>query len=544
MIAAHAERAFDAGPSHGQGPKSLREMPGVPFTSSSFSKEQASAPLAEAVFDHASKGLLRLHMPGHKGRALSSSAQRLMEHALEHDLTELPGLDDLFAASGPIEEAQRLAAGAFGSDRAFFLVGGASAGVISALWAALSTGDTLALGRSSHRSAVSALLLSGATPAWVRESFRPPLYLPMPVGASELLAITPQHVHCILLTSPTYDGLYPEPASMPAGCAQLQNTRPIVVADEAHGAHTYFLEARPDASRAGTRTGAVLALEQDVDACVHGAHKTLGSLTGTGLLHLKGTRLDPGRVGQALLAVQTSSPSYLMMASLDLARRDMVLNGQTLLSSAVSEAETTRQGLARAGIDYHQPEGPSDPTRLVVGSAQFGLTGAGLYTRLRDEGVQAEYAGLLYVVFVFSVGDSPGSGARLVEALEEIRKATGAGASGARGTGRATAGASPAADVARAVDAAQALACVDLPARVLTPREAWTAKWREAPLFQSVGTVAAESVFIYPPGSALLVAGETVPAWLPGMVREFHLLEGHFQGPADQSLATLRVVEG
>jgi len=555
VIAAHAERPFDAEPAHGEGSKSLRETKSVPSTATCPQKEQASAPLAEAVFNYASEGLLRLHMPGHKGRALSSSAQHLMDHAFEHDLTELPGLDDLFAASGPIEQAQRLAAGAFGSDQAFFLVGGASAGIISSLWAALSPGSTLALARNSHRSAVSALLLSGATPAWARGSFRPPLYLPEPVGAGELVAVAPRDVRCILLTSPTYDGLYPESARRAMvragahGCSQpspagLPGSRPVVIVDEAHGAHMYFLEAPPGAAHIGARGDTVLALEQDVDACVHGAHKTLGSLTGTGLLHLKGTRLDPGRVRQALLTVQTSSPSYLMMASLDLARRDMVLNGRVLLAAAVSEAESARQSLLRAGIDYFRPGGPSDLTRLVIGSVQFGMTGAGLYARLRDGGVQAEYAGLLYVVFVFSIGDAPGSGTRLVEALERIRKEPGTGRCGARGVSKVAVDGSPAEDVARAVDAAQALAGVDLPVRALTPRQAWTAKWREVPLSQSVGRVAAESVFTYPPGSALLVAGEIVPPWLPGMVEEFHLLEGHFQGPADRSLGTLRVVEG
>ena len=527
--------------------------------------------MAEAVFRHASEDLLRLHIPGHKGRAFSASAQRLVEQAFAHDLTELPGLDDLFAASGPIEEAQRLAAGVFGSDQAFFLAGGASAGIIASLWAALSPGSVLALARSSHRSAVSALLVSGATPAWVRGSFRPSLYLPMPVGANELLTgASRSNTDCLLVTSPTYEGLYAEPAGQqtliqalvdapvqPQAQAPVRATaeeqrsgsRPALIVDEAHGAHMYFLDTvRMDTARgtaqAATRGAATLALEQDIDACVHGAHKTLGSLTGTGLLHLKGKRLDAGRVGQVLLTVQTSSPSYLMMASLDLARRDMVLNGQARLMTAISEVEAAKRGLECSGIEFLQPETPADPTRLVVGSAQFGMTGAGLYSRLRDEGVQAEYAGLLYVVFVFSAGDSPGSGRRLVEALERIQRGSGTGSLRAvAGSQAATAG-GPETDVARAIDAAKSLAGMDLPVQALAPREAWMARFREAPLAASVGRVVAESIFIYPPGTALLVAGEIVPAWLPGMVRDLALLEAHFQGPADRSMATLRVVEG
>jgi arginine/lysine/ornithine decarboxylase len=337
-----------------------------------------------------------------------------------------------------------------------------------------------------------------------------------------------------------------------------------MVVDEAHGPHMYFLEPQPGkpgdvpervpgqtpAAAGGPSWNSCLALKQDIDACVHGAHKTLGSLTGTGLLHLKGNRLDPGRVNQALLAVQTSSPSYLMMASLDLARRDMALNGRRWLGEAVAEAEEAREGLRSAGIEFCCPDRPFDPTRLVIGSPQFGLTGRGLSAALRAGGVQAEQAGLLYVLLVFSVGDSPGSGRRLVEALTRIQMAQRSGQSTDHRAGvRARAGARPAqappaTDVARATSAAQTLAGMDLPSRGLTPRRAWMAAWREVPLAESVGRVAAESIFLYPPGAPLLVAGEIVPLEMPGLVRELCLLGADFQGPADLSMARLRVVEG
>jgi len=527
-------------------------------------KGQADAPLAQAVFRYAAEDPLRLHFPGHKGRALSPMAARLMGHALTYDLTELPGLDDLFASSGPIERAQALAAQAFGSERAFFLVGGASAGVVAALWSALSDGDVLALARTSHRSAVSALLLSGAAPLWARGSYEAPCYVPIAVSADKLLArASPLNPDCILVTSPTYEGLLADSA----GAAMARSVRaqapprtsagpvpagdrPTIVVDEAHGAHMYFLDTATATASAAASASARLnpapALDQDIDACIHGAHKTLGSLTGTGILHLKGRRLDPGRVNQALLTIQTSSPSYLMMASLDLARRDMVMNGRRWLAEVVAEAGAARQGLTSAGIEFCRLDQPSDPTRLIVGSAQFGMTGRGLFTRLREQGVQAEQAGLLYVLFVFSIGDSPGSGLRLVEALTRIQMTARAWPDPAwpvpdnartrpGGCGH---------DVARATGAAQALAGMDLPVAAVTPRQAWAAGWLEVPMGESVDRVAAESIFLYPPGAALLVAGEIVPSWLPGVVKELALLEAHFQGPADRSMATLRVVEG
>jgi lysine decarboxylase len=493
-------------------------------------------------------------------------AERLMGHALTYDLTELPGLDDLFASSGPIERAQALAAEAFGSDRAFFLVGGASAGVVAALWSALSDKDVLALARTSHRSAVSALLLSGATPLWIRGSYEQPCYVPMPVSAQELLVHSQRESpDCLLVTSPTYEGFLADPAgTAEATAAQagltapaLADERPIMIVDEAHGGHMYFLPATqctvPGTASASARLNPTRALEQDMDACIHGAHKTLGSLTGTGLLHLKGRRLDPGRVNQALLTIQTSSPSYLMMASLDLARRDMVMNGRRWLAEAVAEAGAARQGLTSTGIEFCCADRPSDPTRLIVGSAQFGMTGRGLFARLREEGVQAEQAGLLYVLFVFSIGDSPGSGRRLVEVLTRIQMSAKdrPDAAGTRPdsmrtqpNGARTRHGTYDHDVARATGAAQALAGMDLPVAALTPRQGWIARWREVPFSESVGRVAAESIFLYPPGAALLVAGEIIPPSLPELVKELHLLEADFQGPADLSMATLRVVEG
>ena len=503
---------------------------------------QQTAPLAKCMIEHAARGLLRCHFPGHKGRTFSTEGEEILGRSLKHDLTEVEGLDDLAAPYGPIRDAQALASLAFGADHTFFLVGGASAGIMAAVWAAAQEGSTVALPRSSHRSVISALVLSGVRPLWVKPHSLPGVHMPLPVSFDELDL---PGASAVVILSPTYEGLCvplvggAESDRVESDCVGGREgtgsadrrgaERPIIIVDEAHGSHFYFSEKMP---RGWLTAGA--------DACVHGAHKTLGSLTGSGFLHLKGPRLDRARCAQALAAIQTTSPSYLMMASLDLTRRDMVLHGEELLDGALCEAGVSRQALSSAGIEYLRLEAPGDPLKLVLPSPQFGVSGPDLASSLRENGVEVEYAGLLHVVAVFSIGDLPGAGLRFAEAVKRVARATASG--GHPGDGRiAGPGTRPHLDAA--LHATRLLSGMGMPEQSISPRQAFQAGSRTVPIEHTVGYVSAESVYTYPPGAALLVQGEIVPSGFPEMVRSLSASRIHFQGPGDLSLDTLRIVE-
>lgn len=475
-----------------------------------YNLDQSRAPLAEAVMCHAdlreSGAIATFHFPGHKGRSQSEAHARLFGRALLHDLTEIPGLDDLHSPSGVIKQAQELAADAFGASKTFFLVGGASAGVIASICAALPQGGRLALPRNSHRSSVSALVLSGAEPCWVVPDTVEELGIPLPCSAAALDA---KGAHALLVQSPTYEGL----------CADLSLSKPsIMIVDEAHGGHLYFSPCSPKG-----------ALGYEPDAVVHGAHKTLGSLTGTGLLHLKGERLDVHRLSTMLMQIQTSSASYLMMASLDLARRQMALLGPALFSVALEEVQIARQELRAKGIEYLYREHIQDDLKFVVPSLQFRMTGATLMDRLREAGVWVEYAGLLHVVAVFSVGDTQGSGLRLANALEQVSLEV---SRGGQFDDR----------LETAIEAAHLLSALGIPEMAMLPRQAWQARHNTVSLSQSAGQVAAESIYAYPPGNALIVKGEVIPRELPSVLKALQQSGIRFQGPADPRVDSIRVV--
>ncbi len=467
---------------------------------------QSEAPLARAILRQVEikrGGAAAFHFPGHKGRALSREMQAIFADSLRCDLTEIPGLDDLHSPSGPISKAQTLAALAFGATHSFFLVGGASAGVLASL-GALPRGQKIAICRNAHRSAVSALRVSGGTPVWVPPCREPDMFVSLPCG---LDALGRTGAEIAFLVSPTYEGLL---ADMKSPCSVT------LIVDEAHGSHFYFSREMPGG-----------ALCYDVSAVIHGTHKTLGSLTGSGLLHLKGGAIDYQRTKQMLSTIQTSSPSYLMMASLDLARKEMATRGEYYIGTALEEARQARERLNRSGINVFYPACVYDELKLVVPSSQFRMSGQTLEKRLRKHGVWIEYAGLLHVVAVFSVGDEPGCHEKLTDALERI----------------ATSEIPHSADAfAAATRAGQLLDLCALPKQVMPPREAWQSSSRSVPINESVGHIAAESLFIYPPGTALIVEGEEIPVELPEIIKELKRAGVRFHGTEDPYVGTIRVV--
>jgi arginine/lysine/ornithine decarboxylase len=486
-------------------------------TVSSPSADQARAPLFAAMRAYAAnEGAVAFHTPGHKqGRGMEPEFRRLVgEATLRMDLTELDELDDLHHPEGVILEAQALAAEAFGADATYFLVNGSTAGHHAMVMAVCHPGDTLIIPRNAHESVVCALILSGARPVYMRPAWDDALCVAHGVTPAMVERALVEHPDArgVLVVHPTPFGGALDLERIAAVCHA--HGKPLLV-DEAHGAHLHF---HPDLPTSGMAAGA--------DMVVQSTHKTASGLTQASMLHLRRGRVDPNRVRNALGLVQSSSPNYLLMASLDAARRQLATSGRGLLGETVRLAEAarrrldTRPGVHVFGRDRCRPDGlfDLDVTRLTINVTGLGLSGFQALTRLQTGfGVQPETATRHHVLLNVTIGNTARDMDRLVDAFEALSAE--AARNGTLGRPAVPSGL-PVPD--------------GLPVVALPPREAFFAATEAVALEQSEGRVCAE---IVAPGSTglILAPGEVISRDLAAAVRAAH-------GSEDGRPRTMRVV--
>ncbi|HWI62009.1 MAG TPA: aminotransferase class I/II-fold pyridoxal phosphate-dependent enzyme [Symbiobacteriaceae bacterium] len=467
-----------------------------------MSQNQHRAPIFDAVRAYAESVRAPMHIPGHKlGKAAPAEWREFMgAGALSIDLTEAPGLDDLHAPEGVIAEAQDLAAAAFGAQRSFFLVGGTTAGLHALILTACRPGDTVAVPRHAHRSVLGALVLSGAKPSWVRTRFHEELDIAVGLDLQSLEKQI-DAASAALLVNPTYYGI----ASHLGEEIPVIHRRGLpVLVDEAHGSHFGFHPTLPPS-----------ALSLGADGVVQSIHKTGGSLTQSSICHLgHESRLNEQRLRAMLRLVQSTSPSYLLMSSLDVARRELALHGRANWDRALDLASRTRQQLgALRGITLAES---TDPTKLLINVRGRGLTGFQASEFLWSHGVAVESSGLGYVLAVMTPGDTEETAESLVSAVAALPEGPGA--------------------PPRPPEP-------PWPETVLPPREAYLGPQESVPLSQAVGRVAAELVAPYPPGIPVVAPGERLTVDVVAYLRHAVAAGHHLQGPADPHLNRIQVVE-
>lgn len=261
-------------------------------------------PLVEALKTYDRHDRRRFHVPAHAGQNLFGN--QILADPFRYDLTELDGLDVLSEPSGPILEAQSRMAGLFGVVHTFMLVNGASVGLMAAMLSVVQPGDKVLVPRNAHRSVLSGLILTGAEPVWFLPERLPEWGLWDAVKVQQVQSQLDAHpeVKALFLTSPTYEGIGSDIAAIARLCRQ-RNV--ILVVDEAHGSLWPLTDALPQS-----------ACHAGADVVIHSLHKSGGSLTQSALAHLpESSRIDAAVFQQALNTLQTTSPSYLLMASLD-----------------------------------------------------------------------------------------------------------------------------------------------------------------------------------------------------------------------------------
>ncbi|KNZ69176.1 Orn/Lys/Arg decarboxylase major region [Thermincola ferriacetica] len=476
---------------------------------------QKDVPIVGALEFYRKARYSSFHMPGHKSgegidRRLASITGRGF---YKIDLTELPGLDDLHAPQECIKEAQELAAAAFGAGQTFFSVNGTSCGIQAAIMACCKEGDAIVLPRNAHRSALAGLILSGARPVWVpaelERNFGVPLH-PAPRKFLELLD-TGKHIKAVFCINPTYHGFSAELSPIIENAHRLGV--PVII-DEAHGPHFHFHNMLPAS-----------AMDLGADIAIQSTHKMLTALNQGSMLHVgRESLIKPEAVFEQLTILQTTSPSYLILASLDTARMQMAVNGEKLLEETIDMALSLKQKIETIGGIRCAPT--DDPCKLLISVKELGATGFAAAEYLRENfNVQVELADLFNILLLITFGNTKEDCQRVVDGLNSL------------------AGLSMDKRQAAPKRATALFRVSTLPECELTPREAWFSVKRAVPVEEARGCISAEIVAPYPPGIPLLCPGEKINDEIINQIKEIRAMEIGVQGSRDPKLLYIQVVD-
>ena len=488
--------------------------------------DQWQTPILSALKHSSYRPHAPFYAPGHKrGQGASPLLREMLgPAALQIDLPELPELDNLFAPEGVIRQAQALAAEAFGADQTYFLANGSTCGIEAAILATCGPGDKIIVPRNAHRSVMAGLVLTGAMPVFVAPDYAPDLGLTLGLSVDAIATALRHYPDCraVLVVSPTYHGVC---SDIEAIAALTQANQIPLLVDEAHGAHFTFHPLLPET-----------ALSRGADLVVQSTHKVLGALSQASMLHTRGHRVDSARLRAALQLTQSTSASYVLLASLDAARQQMATGGYDLLAQTVDLAIDLRARLATLPpLGVVTPEAVTafdnaqalDLTRLTVDVAGLGITGLQADEVLHAElGVTAELPELRHLTFMVTLGNTREDGTRLVDGCRTLRDRFAPSAHH-----------SP-----TAIYPSTTAAPPPWSLPQVTPREAFFASTKTLSAEAAVGYLSAETIAAYPPGIPALVAGDVITA---DALHHLHTVKqqgGYVTGCGDLSLATLKVL--
>jgi len=442
-------------------------------------------PLYDALVAYSKSTVTPFDVPGHKmGKGIHPDFINYVgENIFKMDINSLQEMDNLSNPEGVIKEAEELAADLFDSDHAFFLVNGSTSGVQNMILSAMNPGEKIIIPRNIHKSAINGLVLSGAVPIYIYPEICTEVGISVGTSVHETLQAIDENkdAKALLILNPTYYGFSTDLKTI-IDYAHQHNI--IVLVDESHGTHFYLDDAFPDSSMTIGADMATLSI-----------HKTGGSLTQSSiLLHNKG-RIPVSRVRSVINISQTSSASYLLMASLDIARHHLATN-RNLIQNVISLSNFAKNEINKLPnlrvVDdsnvWVKDEYTHDSSKLLVDVSRLGKTGFEIYELLKqDYNIQLEFGEALVVLGIISVGDTLESVSTLIKAFQHLSKRF---------------------ENANRIGIPENTK--QKPAIKKTPREAFFAETEYIDIIISEGRIAGDQIMIYPPGIPLLVPGEVI----------------------------------
>ncbi|RBP95074.1 arginine/lysine/ornithine decarboxylase [Cytobacillus firmus] len=481
---------------------------------------QYKTPLFSGLLAHAKKDPVQFHIPGHKkGAGIDPEFREYIgDNALAIDLINIGPLDDLHQPKGIIKEAQDLAAEAFGADKTFFSVQGTSGAIMTMVMAVCGPGDKIIVPRNVHKSVMSAIVFSGATPIFIHPEIDEKLGISHGItteSVSKALELHPD-AKGVLVINPTYFGISADLKKI-VEIAHSYNV-PVLV-DEAHGVHIHFHDELP-----------LSAMQAGADLAATSVHKLGGSMTQSSILNMKGNLISAKRVQSILSMLTTTSTSYLLLASLDVARKRLATEGKELIQKTIDLAQSIRSRInaidrlycvgeeileTQAAHDY-------DPTKLIISVKELGMNGFDVENWLREHhNIEVEMSDLYNILCIITPGDTEREADILVSALAEL-------ANERKGNTEKL--------------ETQVL-LPDIPVLSLTPRDAFYADTELVPFDKSEGRIIAEFIMVYPPGIPIFIPGEIITKENLRYIKTNMEAGLPVQGPEDYDFKYLRVIE-
>lgn len=478
--------------------------------------DQRKTPLFDAVKKYVDDKVIPFHVPGHKqGRGIKELRDYIGEKALQMDANGMEDLDYANNPTGVISEAQKLMAHAFGSQEAYFLINGTTSGVQAMIMSACEPGDKIILPRNAHKSTIGGIILSGAIPVYVQPEINERIGIAMGVTVDSIRKAIKENPHsrATFLINPTYYGAVSDLKSI-VRIAHRHDMAALV--DEAHGAHMSFHDDFP-----------LTAMEVGADMSSASLHKTAGSMTQSSVLLLRSNIIAPEKVKQVLNLTFTSSASYLLMCSLDIARKQLAIEGSDMLEETLALARWARSeinridGLYAFGKELIGTPGcfDIDETKLGINVAGLGYTGYQMESRLRKEyNIQIELSDLYNILAIVSIGDRKEDLEALVSALKDI------------------------ASKSEVIDLKRPAMIPENPKMIVSPRDAFYSPKKAVPIEESAGEIAGEIVMAYPPGIPVISMGERITKDIIDYIKTLKEEKCELQGTADPYVNYIRVL--
>lgn len=441
----------------------------------------SQTPIIDTLKEYSKRKRTSFSMPGHKGgNGLNKTFKR---NIADYDVTELEDTLNLHNPNNPIKEAKRLAAEFFGAGDTYFLVGGSTSGIFSMLAATASYGDTVIVNRASHQAVINACIILGLKPVYIPQNVIDGFSVPAGINQTDLIKIIDDNpdAKAVLITSPSYYGTCSDIETI----SKITRARGIpLLVDEAHGAHFAVNQNLfPNT-----------ALSQGADLVVQSAHKTLNAMNQAAYLHVSGDIVNRKRLEKVLAMYQTSSPSYPIIATADMARAELdSKSGRNAWRVVYDNCERFRNNISsKTDVEFISTMlngkyniNSVDETRIVMNFSAYKITGFEIAKRLRENyNIDVEMADLFNVVAIATPANTAKDFIKLTNAILKICREL------------------------EKSEEEPVFPAVPIPDMGMTPQEAFYAKSKKVRLEEAVGAISATTVLAYPPAVPIVCVGE------------------------------------
>lgn len=454
-------------------------------------------------------GIISFHMPGHKkGRIYKELGyEDIITNMFKLDTTEIPGTDNLHSPEGSIKESLEIASKVFKSDKTYYLINGSTCGIEAAIMATTSPKDKLIVNRDCHQSVINACIIGDVDPVYINPTINKISNAIEGVTYENVKEVIDSNLDAkaILITYPTYFG---HTFDLDRICNYAHSKDIIVIVDEAHGAHLGLSVDLPKT-----------AISQGADIVIQSTHKTLPAFTQASMIHIQGNRVDQNRLSTMLRITESSSPSYILMASLELAVDIYRNNGRDLMKELIININDFKKEIDN--LKYIKIDESNDITKLFINTKKMGITGYELEDILRNTyKIQVELANYYGVLLIATIGNIKSEFEMLRKALYEIEER-----------------------YYKKTEIEEIKYPLSIPKKEFTPREAFYTSTKSVKIDDSIGMICGEYIIPYPPGVSLVSPGEIITKEIIDYVLYCKQKGMNINGVKDSKLENLLVLD-